>query len=225
MELKLELKKADKLKIIVCDSGRVYDSIPAVIPIYQLSKSKSPGEDNVGVYEFPAAIRDSLLSTMNEVSLAGLQGKYLLVFTNDVHGFHTGPQNYPLGFYVDDNGMIIHDNYNGVSLPFEEFLEMLETPVRKNINTSRSSEAILFHPLNNGSLSVTVPFDILTDKIQTAIYDLSGALISRQIIPVYSSAATVRFTSLSKGIYTVVISGRDSAKKPFRAAVHHCVTK
>ncbi|NLD26342.1 MAG: hypothetical protein GX661_03170 [Acholeplasmataceae bacterium] len=130
------------------------------------------------------------------------------------------------GFYVDRNDMIVHGYYDGVSVPFDKFLEIAkEAPVRKSMETRLPSETIRFHSLQNGSLSLTIPFDLLTNKIETAIYDLSGALISRKIIPVYSSSTILTFNSLSKGVYTVVISGHTSDKKPFQASVRHCISR
>lgn len=195
---------------------------------------KSCTEEIFNGCQFPVITRYSFFDTtlispsrQKGKSLSYLEGKYLLVFTNDIQ-VEIGQTLFAHlpGFYVDRNDMIVHGYYDGVSVPFDKFLEMAkEAPVRKSIETRLPSETIRFHSLQNGSLSLTIPFDLLTNKIETTIYDLSGALISRKIIPVYSSSTILTFNSLSKGVYTVVISGHTSDKKPFQASVRHCISR
>ncbi|NLE03324.1 MAG: hypothetical protein GX638_00785 [Crenarchaeota archaeon] len=212
------------------------DTDTEFIPPYQYTDSliiqidtvlKSSTQEIFDGYQYPVVTRYVALTTKDPVSLSWLKGRYLIVFTNDLNDcIKPLVRNYPQGFYVDDNGMIIHDYYNGVSFPFEDFLQMSkETPVRKNSDAKRPSETIRFHSHCNGSLSLTIPFDLLTNKVEMAIYDLSGALISRKMQPVHSSSTILTFSSLSKGVYTIVISGHDSEKKAFKTSIRHCISR
>lgn len=203
---------------------------------------KSSTDQLYNGYQYPVVTRYQYMLSTGAISLSGLEGKYLLVFTDDIYnGFKARSGNYPLGFYVDSNGMIIHDNYEGVSFSFNEFLELInspepkyyfiekrpveETPSQKNNNTQRSPKSIRFNSLSDGSLSFTIPFDLLTNKVETAVYSLSGALVSRKVLPVHSFSTNLALNSLSKGVYTIVISGHDSEKKPFKASIRHCINR
>jgi hypothetical protein len=209
---------------VIIRSSFFVDSV--IILIDTIFKSKSADFQNG--YRFPVVTRYYAMTSIDPVSLSSLRGRKLLGFSNDISSLLTmlpAPRAcaYPEGFYVDANDMIIHDKYDGISIPLTTFLEnVAPTSIQKPAPVKKSM-SVNVRSLFDGSLAITLPMQRKMSDIQVSTYSFTGAIINKSTIPILDNTAILSFDKLSKGIYLIVISGSDSKGNLFRTSVSHSV--